>query len=83
MLRFSTLTLVFGLSFRSILHSCIAQLLKEESDPRPEDIECLCKLLTTVGALLDRTTKPELKAGMEVRETSQAEADWSTAWVHD
>jgi hypothetical protein len=53
---------------RRILHSCIAQLLKEESDLRPEDIECLCKLMTTVGALLDRTSKPERKKAMEVRE---------------
>ncbi len=42
-----------------IIHSCIQTLLREQNAPRPEDVECLCKLLTTVGGKLDSTTKPE------------------------
>lgn len=38
-----------GLLTERIIHSCIVQLLKEEEDPRPDDVECLCKLLTTCG----------------------------------
>lgn len=51
---------------RSILHSCITQLLKEEASPRMEDVECLCKLMTTVGGQLDSTKKPELVQAMKV-----------------
>ncbi|KAL6749240.1 hypothetical protein V8C86DRAFT_2852062 [Haematococcus lacustris] len=47
-----------------ILHSCIVQLLKEEASPRADDIECLCKLLVTVGHKLDSTNKPEHKQAM-------------------
>lgn len=42
-----------GLLTVRIIHSCIQQLLMEEAAPRPEDIECLCKLLTTIGKQLD------------------------------
>jgi len=56
----------FGLLTERILHSCVTQLLKEESSPRPEDVECLCKLMTTVGGQLDNTQKPELKQAMRV-----------------
>ncbi len=38
-----------GLLTERIIHSCIIQLLSEEEAPRPDDIECLCKLLTTLG----------------------------------
>ena len=48
------------------MHSLITQLLKEEDNPRPEDVECLCKLLSTVGAQLDGTSKSELKLAMKV-----------------
>ena len=33
--------------------------VQEEAAPRPEDMECLCKLMTTVGAQLDSTSKDE------------------------
>ncbi|KAF5835829.1 kinase-like domain-containing protein [Dunaliella salina] len=32
-----------------ILHTCITQLLKEDKNPQPEDVEYLCKLMSTVG----------------------------------
>ena len=38
-----------GLLTVRIIHSCIQQLLMEEAAPRAEDIECLCKLLGTIG----------------------------------
>lgn len=41
-----------GMLTEKIIHSCIVDLLREEVNPKPEDIECLCQLLTTVGELL-------------------------------
>lgn len=38
-----------GLLTDRIIHSCIVQLLNDELSPRPDDIECLCKLLITLG----------------------------------
>ncbi|GIL68831.1 hypothetical protein Vafri_22062 [Volvox africanus] len=42
-----------GLLTERIIHSCIVQLLNDELSPRPDDIECLCKLLTTLGKQLE------------------------------
>ncbi|GIL90582.1 hypothetical protein Vretifemale_18213 [Volvox reticuliferus] len=42
-----------GLLTDRIIHSCIVQLLNDELSPRPDDIECLCKLLTTLGKQLE------------------------------
>ena len=39
---------------------------QDESKPRPEDVECLCKLLATVGGKLDSTTKAEFRDRMKV-----------------
>lgn len=39
------------------MHTCIKQLLDEVANPRPEDVECMCKLLVTGGGLLDSSTK--------------------------
>ena len=36
-----------------IMHECIKKLLGNVHDPEEEDIESLCKLMTTVGLLLD------------------------------
>lgn len=44
--RYSMLT-------EGIMHSCIKRLLASEGNPKMEDIECLCKLLTTVGQQLE------------------------------
>ncbi|GMH44131.1 hypothetical protein BSKO_12065 [Bryopsis sp. KO-2023] len=35
-----------------IIHQCIVDLLREQDTPKPEDIECLCKLVSTVGRQL-------------------------------
>ena len=43
----------------SIMFDCIERLLKQESDE--ESIECLCRLLTTIGKELD---KPSNRAKM-------------------
>jgi translation initiation factor 4G len=39
---------------------------QDEATPRAEDIECLCKLLSTVGLKLDSTTKSEFQDRMGV-----------------
>ena len=45
-----------------IMHNCVSQLLLDDQSPRTEDVECLCKLLNTVGGKLDApTTKAEFK----------------------
>ena len=36
-----------------IMHECIKKLLGNVENPEEEEIESLCKLLTTVGSLLD------------------------------
>ncbi|KAK0551286.1 hypothetical protein OC846_003344 [Tilletia horrida] len=36
-----------------IMHLCVKQLLSNTTDPDEEDIESLCKLLTTVGQMMD------------------------------
>ncbi|PWN41646.1 hypothetical protein IE81DRAFT_324274 [Ceraceosorus guamensis] len=41
-----------------IMHLCVKKLLHNTTDPEEEEIESLCKLLTTVGKLLD-TAKAE------------------------
>eukprot|EP00798_Chlamydomonas_sp_ICE-L_P001220 gene1220-32561_t len=55
-----------------IMHNCVVTLLTDETSPRAEDIECLCKLMTTVGGLLDSSAKPENKNAMEVYFTRMA-----------
>jgi hypothetical protein len=42
-----------GLIGEKIMHSCVMQLLSSVSDPEEEDIESLCKLMTTIGARID------------------------------
>ena len=42
-----------GLIGERIMHSCVLQLLSNVSDPEEEDIESLCKLMTTIGAKID------------------------------
>ncbi|KAL7277802.1 hypothetical protein ACG7TL_008746 [Trametes sanguinea] len=46
-----------------IMHECIKKLLGNVENPEEEEIESLCKLLTTVGALLDT---PKARAHMDV-----------------
>ena len=43
-----------------ILHDLIKQLCDRTVDPALEDVECLCELLKTVGALLDHTKAKRL-----------------------
>jgi translation initiation factor 4G len=40
-----------------IMHECIIKLLGDVENPDEEDIECLCKLLATIGARLDSDPK--------------------------
>ncbi|KAH8087789.1 armadillo-type protein [Cristinia sonorae] len=39
-----------------IMHECVKKLLQNVENPEEEEIESLCKLMTTVGALLDIST---------------------------
>ena len=45
-----------------IVHFCINRLLGDINKPEPDDIEGLCKLLTTVGKLIDH---PKAKFHMD------------------
>ncbi|KAG9016784.1 hypothetical protein FRB90_002161 [Tulasnella sp. 427] len=46
-----------------IIHGCIKKLLPEVDDVKETRVECLCKLLTTVGAVLDT---PKAKLWMDM-----------------
>lgn len=46
-----------------IMHECVKKLLGNVENPEEEEIESLCKLLTTVGALLDT---PKARAHMDI-----------------
>lgn len=52
-IKFSGELFKLGLIGRQIMLRCIEQLLRDIQNPDEEDIESLCKLLTTVGARLD------------------------------
>jgi hypothetical protein len=49
--------------------SCIQRLLQDDQNPRAEDIECLCKLLSTVGQQLE-SPQVKGKAGMSQQAVS-------------
>ncbi len=36
----------------------------QAENPKPEDVECLCKLLATIGQLLDASQKGHQVSGM-------------------
>jgi translation initiation factor 4G len=46
-----------------IMHECVKKLLGNVDNPEEEEIESLCKLLTTVGGILDT---PKARAHMDV-----------------
>jgi len=52
-----------------VIHQCIISLLKEGKEPEEEDIECLCKLLQTVGKQMDTSNEPTKKKMDEYFET--------------
>lgn len=56
----------FKLLTEKIMHNCIISLLSEEKNPKAEDVECLCKLMSTVGKQLDSSQKTEHKSAMDV-----------------
>jgi len=43
----------FGMLPEKIMHECIKSLLKDAENPKEEVIECLAKLITTIGKLID------------------------------
>ena len=46
-----------------IMHECIKMLLGNFDDPKEEEIESLCRLLTTIGKLFDN---PKVRAHMDI-----------------
>ena len=48
-----------------IMHTCIVRLLRTTTEPEEDEIESVCRLLTTVGYLLD-TTSGNHKSRMDV-----------------
>lgn len=55
-IHFCTCLYNTGLLTEKILQSCIDILLKNEVDPRQEDVECLCQLMASVGSKLEAPT---------------------------
>ena len=53
-----------------IMHECIKKLLGNVDNPEKEEIESLCRLLTTVGRLLDN---PKVRAHMDIYFTRMKE----------
>lgn len=53
-----------GLLTDRIMHVCITKLLRRETVPHEEDLEALCKLMTTIGPMIDDHQKS--KAQMDV-----------------
>jgi hypothetical protein len=44
-----------------IMHECLIKLLGEVENPDEDEIECLCKLLTTIGKMIDHAkAKPHM-----------------------
>ena len=43
-----------------IMHECIKKLLADVEAPKQEDLECLAKLLSTVGRQLDANPKAKM-----------------------
>ncbi|TPX67204.1 hypothetical protein SpCBS45565_g03917 [Spizellomyces sp. 'palustris'] len=54
-IRFIGELFIQSLITEKIMHQCIQQLLKNVTDPEEEDVESLCKLLTTIGARMDHS----------------------------
>jgi translation initiation factor 4G len=48
-----------GLLTEKIMHVCIVKLLGGEAIPHEEDLEALCKLLTTIGTMIDHPRSKE------------------------
>lgn len=49
----------FAMITEKIMHVCIQKLLSNAQNPEEEEVESLCKLLTTVGKMLDAGAKPQ------------------------
>lgn len=52
----------FQMLTERIMHECVKKLLRNFDNPEEEEIEGLCKLLSTVGQLLDT---PKARAHMD------------------
>jgi translation initiation factor 4G len=43
-----------------IMHACIQKLLGQYQDPDEEDVEALCKLMSTIGEMIDHQKAKEI-----------------------
>ena len=59
----------FGVLTEQVMHTCIQTLLEETQNPRAEDVECLCKLLTTIGRSMDNSGRTFKKTDEEGNKT--------------
>ena len=57
------------------LRSCIQRLLQDDVNPKLEDLECLCKLLSTIGQQLERGGVVKGSAGMTQAQLAQRQKD--------
>lgn len=67
-----------GMLTEGIMNDCIERLLKQETDE--ENIECLCKLLTTIGSEIDKNNNAnKMKSYFERLERISKKRDTNTA----
>ena len=60
-IRFVGELFIKGMIGEKIMHQCVIQLLANVLEPEEEDIESLCKLLTTIGARIDHDiSRPQM-----------------------
>merc|ERR1711937_548215 len=67
-----------GLLKENIMHHCVQELFGDPSEPDSEKLECLAKLLTSIGKKLDAAAldkKEEAKTIQEIHDDIQAEED--------
>jgi hypothetical protein len=58
-----------------LLYSCIQRLLLDDQNPKLEDLECLCKLLSTIGQQLERGGVVKGSAGMTQMQVAQRQKE--------
>lgn len=52
----------FGVLTDAVMHRCVSQLLQDsQQTPRPEDVQCLCTLMTIAGKAMDASTKSVMR----------------------
>jgi len=57
--RFVGELFLLGMLTEKIMHRCVKNMLQNVSDPEEEEVESMCKFLTTIGAALDHAAARE------------------------